>query len=229
MLVRAYPSTPSSINHFNGKIEAPEVLFIGQSPDSDSTSIASTPQPFKQDSDSVLRLAWNFAADMSAQQLKDEEGHGIALELINMPTRAMKGTTWNGDEMCWRHAPEQYAAIHFHDDDLVDAGWQTSFAYTLPNDIPSGVYVMRISDGEHEDAMPFFVCAPKFVPKDVNRDKRTASVCVLASTFTYAIYGNHARPDWHDSWLEKMRNWKAYPLQSCGVSGLRLVYLQLPQ
>ena len=148
---------------------------------------------------------------MSAQQLKDEEGHGIALELINMPTRAMKGTTWNGDEMCWRHAPEQYAAIHFHDDDLVDAGWQTSFAYTLPNDIPSGVYVMRISDGEHEDAMPFFVCAPKFAPKDVNRDKRTASVCVLVSTFTYAIYGNHARPDWHDSWLEKMRNWNAYP------------------
>ena len=29
--------------------------------------------------------------------------------------------------MCFRHAPQQYGAIHFHDDDLDDCGWQTDF------------------------------------------------------------------------------------------------------
>ena len=199
--------SPVLINHFNGKIEAPEVLFTNLSSDIDVPVDTSSPQPFTQGPGTACRLAWDFAVDMSAQQLTDEEGHGITLTLINMPARAMKGSTWNGDEMCWRHATEQYAAIHFHDDDLVDAGWQTSFTYTLPDDIPSGVYVMRISDGEHEDAMPFFVCAPE----DANRDARRERVCVLVSTFTYAIYGNHARPDWHASWLDKMKSWNAYP------------------
>ena len=205
---------PHLVHHFNGKIEAPEVLFTSQSTSKNSSSNASNSspnasavQPSRQNGNSVLRLFWDFADDMSAQQLKDKEGHGITLELINMPARAMKGCAWNGDEMCWRHAPQQYAAIHFHDDDLVDAGWQTNFTYTLPSDMPSGVYVMRISDGEHEDAMPFFVCAPK----DVNKRVKTNKLCVLVSTFTYAIYGNHARPDWQASWLDKIRDWGAYP------------------
>jgi len=33
----------------------------------------------------------------------------------------------------WRRAPEQYGAIHFHDDDLEDAGWEPDFALTLPD------------------------------------------------------------------------------------------------
>ena len=43
--------------------------------------------------------------------------------------------------MCWRHAPREYAAIHFHDDDLHDAGWATDFDFTVPADLPSGAYV----------------------------------------------------------------------------------------
>lgn len=105
--------------------------------------------------------------------------------------------------MCWRHASDQYAAVHFHDDDLVDVNWDTSFTYTLPASIPSGVYIMRISDGQNEDAMPFFVCAPKEQP--------THRLCVLVSTFTYAIYGNHARPDWAPSWQDQVHEWGAYP------------------
>ena len=67
----------------------------------------------------------------------------------------------------------------------------------------SGLYVMRIKAGDYEDAMPFFVCAPKANP--------TAKLCVLVSTFTYTIYGNHARPDYHDGWLKRIADWGAYP------------------
>ena len=33
----------------------------------------------------------------------------------------------------------------------------------------------------------------------------------MISTFTYAIYGNHARPDFEESWLKRIEDWKAYP------------------
>lgn len=176
------------VNHFNGKLETPELCIAF-----DASS----------DGPEELSLQWDFSKKMNSCQLQDVNKHGVSLELHNFPARAMKGSLWRGDEMCWRHAPEQYAAIHFHDDDIVNAGWQTTFCYTIPDGMPSGVYVMRISDGEHEDAMPFFVCPPR------NGIKR--SLCVLASTFTYSIYGNHARPDWHESWQEKINNWNAYP------------------
>ena len=78
-------------------------------------------------------------------------GTGIA------PARGMKGASWTGREMCWRHAPKEYAAIHFHDDDLHDCGWETDFSFTVPPDLKSGVYAMRLGGGEAEDMIPFFV------------------------------------------------------------------------
>ena len=38
----------------------------------------------------------------------------------------------------WRHAPRHYAAIHFHEDDLYDCGWDTDFAVTIPDGMASG-------------------------------------------------------------------------------------------
>ena len=63
--------------------------------------------------------------------------------------------------MCWQHKPEHYAAIHFNEDAIYDFGWETSFSLKMPQSMSSGIYVMRISSGEHEDAMPFFVCPQK--------------------------------------------------------------------
>ena len=165
--------------HFNGKIEAPQIETVD------------------------LNARWDFAQGISTTIIKDTGAHGLDARLINYPARAMTGSKWDGSEMCWRHKPEHYAAIHFHEDDIYDFGWETDFTFTVPDDMPSGVYVMRIKSGNHEDAMPFWVCAPKGKPR--------AKLCVLIPTFTYTVYGNHARPDFEPSWKDRIEAWSAYP------------------
>ena len=163
---------------FNGKIEAPEILV-------DGASIAK----------------WDFAQSISSLSVKAHTGPDLLLR--NAPTRGVTGCKWDATEFCWRHKPDHYAAILFHDDDIYDFGWDRDFEFVVPDDMPSGIYIMRIEAEGHYDAMPFFVCPPL--------GKRRANLCVLVSTFTYTIYGNHARPDFAPSWLEKISAWKAYP------------------
>ena len=165
-------------NSFNGKIEAPQIL-------ADNQPIA----------------VWDFSKNISS---KIVPGVGcVDLKLENMPTRAVTGAAWDASEMNWQHKPEHYGAISFHEDDIYDFNWETDFSFVIPPNMPSGIYVMRISCGDHYDAMPFFVCPRK--------GHASAKLCVLVSTFTYVIYGNHARPDYEASWLERMNEWKAYP------------------
>ncbi|MBS4010430.1 MAG: N,N-dimethylformamidase large subunit, partial [Roseovarius sp.] len=163
---------------FNGKIEAPTIT----GPDG-------------------LIAVWDLATAIPSAQVPALTGP--ALSLVNFPTRAMTGSQWDASEMCWRHKPEHYGAIHFHEDDIYDFGWQTDFTLTVPEDMPSGVYVMHIEGDHGSDALPFYVCPPKGV--------RRADLCVLIPTFTYVVYGNHARPDYDPAWQSRMRDWGAYP------------------
>ena len=163
---------------FNGKIEAPEILVDGS-----------------------LIAKWDFSHDISTLSVKASAGPDFLL--MNAPTRGVTGRKWDATEFCWRHKPDHYAAISFHDDDIYDFGWDSDFEFVIPDGMPSGIYIMRIEADGHYDAMPFFVCPPL--------GKRSADLCVLVSTFTYTIYGNHARPDFAPSWLEKISAWKAYP------------------
>ena len=163
---------------FNGKIEAPEILVDG-----------------------ALIAKWDFAQTISSLSVKAHTGPDLLLR--NAPTRGVTGCKWDATEFCWRHKPDHYAAILFHDDDIYDFGWDRDFEFVVPDNMPSGIYIMRIEAEGHYDAMPFFVCPPL--------GKRRADLCVLVSTFTYTIYGNHARPDFAPSWLEKISAWNAYP------------------
>ena len=105
--------------------------------------------------------------------------------------------------MCWRHAPREYAAIHFHEDDIHDAGWQTDFAFEVPADLPSGAYLMRLTAGSHIDELPFYVRPPLGRPG--------ADVLFIASTYTYQAYANHARGNTDDALRARMAEWGAYP------------------
>ncbi|WP_299630994.1 N,N-dimethylformamidase beta subunit family domain-containing protein [uncultured Roseobacter sp.] len=164
--------------HFNGKIEAPTVV-----------------------ADAQPLCAWDFGKQISSTTAQAITGPD--LDLVNYPTRAVTSAGWDGAEMNWTHKPDHYAAIHFHEDDIYDFGWDTDFTFTLPEDMASGAYVMRLSCDGHEDAIPFFVCPPLGKP--------SADLCVLIPTFTYTIYGNHARPDFDPSWQKKFTDWEAYP------------------
>ena len=72
-----------------------------------------------------------------------------------------------------------------------------------PNNLRSGVYGIRLKHGKYHDTIPLFVCPPL--------GQRTSRLCLLVSTFTYTIYGNHARPDYDESWQDKITAWDAYP------------------
>ncbi len=167
--------------HFNGKIEAPAI----------------------HGDDGALIAEWDFARDFSTTRIEDTGPHGLHGRLINLPARAMTGSAWNGEDMSFRNRPEHYGAIHFHDDDIYDFAWETDFTFTIPDDLPSGAYLAHIQCNGHEDKMPFFVCPPLGKP--------TAKLCVLVSTFTYVIYGNYARPAYHESWHTRVAEWDAYP------------------
>jgi N,N-dimethylformamidase len=78
--------------------------------------------------------------------------------------------------------PGAYAAIHFHDSDLVDLGWSSTLTYTLPENLPSGVYAARLRCGEQERDIPFFVVPPP--------GKATEKIAMLMSTHTYRAYAN---------------------------------------
>jgi len=165
-------------NYYNGKIEAPQIMVDGD-----------------------VLASWDLSEEVSTQNVKALLGPDIVLQ--NFPTRAVTSSDWDGSEMCWRHKPAHYGAIHFHEDDIYDFEWETSLTFRIPPIMPSGVYVMRIECDGNQDAMPFYVCPPLGKP--------SAKLCVLIPTFTYSIYGNHARPDYDSSWQQRITEWNAYP------------------
>ncbi|MEK9720671.1 MAG: N,N-dimethylformamidase beta subunit family domain-containing protein, partial [Quisquiliibacterium sp.] len=117
--------------------------------------------------------------------------------------------SWDGQEHCYRHAPEQYAAIHFHDDDITDCRWPATHQIDIPSDLQSDAYALMLTAGQASENVPFFV-----VPA---RGTANAPIAVLVSTYTYTIYGNHARPEWisdpqwRQAYREQAQQWNAYP------------------
>ncbi|MEO8715056.1 MAG: N,N-dimethylformamidase beta subunit family domain-containing protein, partial [Acetobacteraceae bacterium] len=133
----------------------------------------------------------------------DRGPHGLDGRLRNLPTRAVRGSRWSGAEMNWRDRPRDYAAIHFHEDDLYDCEWATDFTFEVPPDTPSGVYGIRLRGDGEQDIVPVYVLPP--------RGTTRAPVAFLASTFTYQVYGNHARGNANASYRARRAEWGAYP------------------
>jgi N,N-dimethylformamidase len=175
---------------YDGKIDAPRLL---RRPLSESESLALAAASTRHLSATNLASpiasfvadivgAWDFADGIETTRVRDSSQNRHDGETHNMPTRAVKGHNWTGDEMNWRQAPEQYAAIHFHHDDLYDAGWQPTFTLEVPSDWRSGFYAARIRGGAQEEYIPFFV-----VPR---RGKATSRLAFLVPTASYMAYAN---------------------------------------
>ncbi len=183
-------------NHFSGRLEDPAILpgFVTSWPNAGATLEALAPE---------LIAGWDFSLGIDSQSIFDIGPQACHGNLVNLPTRAVVGTRWSGRENCWRHAPHDYGAIHFHDDDLGDCGWQPDFTWSVPHDLRSGAYALHLTCEAGEDWLPFYVLP--------HRDGPFAPIAFLASTFTYQAYANHARPSIDQAYYDRVAAWKAYP------------------
>ena len=145
--------------YYNGKLEAPRLSQGG-----------------------VLLGAWDFAQDVPTDRVIDVSGHERHGSLRQMPNRGMTGHNWRSTARHWGEAPAEYGAIHFHEDDVDDAEWETDFTYRLPPDLPSGLYAARLTGARDEDHIPFIVRPAA--------GETPARLAFLVPTASYLAYAN---------------------------------------
>ena len=158
---------PVAANHFNGKIDGPR--------------ICSTAPVNRQPAEEVV-ACWDFSLDIYSDTVTDTSANQLHGRTVNLPARGMTGHNWTGGEVDFKVAPDQYGAIHFHDDDLEDAGWDEAFAWTVPAGMPSGVFAAHLTCEEGEDYIPFAVTPAANAPR--------APIALLLPTLTYQVYAN---------------------------------------
>ncbi|WP_160107983.1 N,N-dimethylformamidase beta subunit family domain-containing protein [Pseudomonas izuensis] len=175
------------VDCFNGSIEAPCLT---------RSRTGATP-------DTEVLARWSFAKDVPKQTVENDIDPSRHLTLVNMPTRGVRSSAWSGRNMDWKNAPDEYAAIAFHADDLSDCQWSTTLAIRVPANIPSGVYGLLIENPSGSDTIPFYVLP--------GGDSPRRKILFLAPTFTYMAYANHARGTFAGALQNRVREWSAYP------------------
>jgi N,N-dimethylformamidase len=103
---------------------------------------------------------------------------------VNRPVRGQTGWNWSGRNDCFRLAPNEYGGVEFHDDAVTDCRWEATRKWTIPADLKSGAYAIRLRAGDEdalgEEYIVFFVRAA--VPK--------SPICFLVPTASYLAYAN---------------------------------------
>jgi N,N-dimethylformamidase len=191
--------------HFTGKIESPNLIdiFLSDWPDTG-------------DLNKSLIAAWDFSIGIEGNTVYDTGPKKLNGKLYNQPARGSKGSLWNGKEHQWRYAPKHYAAIHFHDDDLDDCRWERTFSYTVPNNLKSGIYALKLTAGSAREWLPFYVRPKADTPKQ--------PILFLVSTFTYVAYANGRLSNGFLFAQRRNKNWsdteyasKLYPTYGCST------------
>ena len=167
--------------HYNGKIDRPRLA--ARAFDRAEIAALAGDGALPSGLERAVVARWDFGRDIPSDTLTDLSPNRLHGTAVNLPARAMTGHNWTGEIMDWTQAPEQYGAIHFHDDDVVDANWQPDFAFEVPRDLRSGVYAARLTAQEAEYFVPFFVRPPP--------GQARARIAFLASTATYIVYINN--------------------------------------
>ncbi len=201
-LMRATPESPAGFLlagsplaeggvglHFDGKIEQPCLLEGTHGLD-----VYASLRVGADERRSRIIACWDFSQGIETTRAPDIGPGGFHGALVNLPTRGMKGWNWTGEAHDWRRKPEHYGAVHFHHDDLYDAGWRPSVTLTIPDDLASGPYALHVRAGPsdenatQEEYIPFFVRPPR----DPKRRGVRPNVAFLAPTCAYMAYANHA-------------------------------------
>ncbi|MCW5623114.1 MAG: LamG domain-containing protein [Burkholderiales bacterium] len=176
---------------YNGKIDSPrvcnralsrleiETMKLGGQTGMDERR-GSGPTPKLSE---CLVAAWDFGVGINTLTCTDKGPYLFHASLVNCPTRAMTGYNWSGHNFDWKHAPAEYGAIHFHDDDVDDARWDADVVWEVPKDLKSACYALKLTTpDDDEDYIPFFV-----VPQV---GQETAKIAVMIPTISYMAYAN---------------------------------------
>ena len=151
---------PIKSGSFNGKIDSLKIEIVSKG--------------------SLLTLLdLDFSLGIPTDTIQDRSHNKHHGELINAPSRAVTGHDWDPSLSDWTRASHGYGAIHFHDDDLDDAMWSTTFNLELPKSLRSGCYGVSVDDGKSTDFIPFFI------RPDPNA-QLVPPVALIIPTFTYA-------------------------------------------
>ena len=198
LLMAGLPEAKGAVDgHYNGKLESPVLLDRALAPAA-LDAVLARPLP------AWLRRhvvgAWDFSDGITTTRAVDKGPLGLDGALVNLPARAMKGWRWSGATIRWTDKPEHYGAVHFHEDDLYDAGWAVDFAFEVPEDLRSGAYAAHVwcgdapedggGDGTEEDYITFFVRPPRG-PKGRTGRPKAAFLVPTASYLAYANDHNH--------------------------------------
>jgi len=172
------------------RVEKPDWVFNGRIQDvriaNRALSAAELDQLAAEEAPDSLRgdlvADFDFARKMKSDKATDVSPGGMVGDVVNAPERAVRGAFFRGDTVNWTQAPDQYDAIHFHADDLYDAEWASDFEFAVPDDLASGIYAVRLRQGNFVEYITFFVAAPKGKP--------AADLALWLSDYNYLAYSN---------------------------------------
>ncbi|SNB78804.1 N,N-dimethylformamidase [Arboricoccus pini] len=188
---RQHPSGHVTIGHYNGKIDGPrlasralsrleiEFLKAGAARGLTERTHAGPTPALAAD----LVAAWDFSIGIPTLTATDAGPFKLDATLVNCPLRAVTGHNWQGENFDWKHARDEYGAIHFHDDDLDDARWEESLFWEVPATQESRSYALKLTTSEgDEDYVPFWVVARLGSP--------AKKIGVMIPTISYMAYAN---------------------------------------
>lgn len=183
--------------HFDGKVARPRILR-GTLDIASALARQRIPATMKE-----AIADWDFSIDIQTDHVADAGPGGWGGTCHNLPTRAMTGPDWSGETQRWTEAPADYDAIHFHSDDIGDAGWTPSLSLAVPEDWPSGLYALHLEAGDARDNIPFFVRA--------RAPGQRTRVAFLAPTMTYTVYSQFVRAGRQAQIAGRAAAWGALP------------------
>jgi len=172
LAARAVSPIGSAVDGFNGKIDSP-ALFDHALAEEECAALHA-------DARDNARLAWNFAEDFRSREIREVAGRAPNGVIRNGAERAVTGRNWSGREDSFAAAPNEYGAIYFHSDEMIDSGWEYNLSFKLPKGLKSGVYAVRLEAAGRTDLYPLFVRAVD----------EGADVLFVAPTNTYLAYAN---------------------------------------
>ncbi len=187
--------------HYNGMIERP-TIWSGTDA---VAALAVQKGAVPKEKPPRLVACWDFSIGIPTFDLADVGPHGFKGTVENMPDRAMTGANWSGKEHRWTHLPEEWGAIHFHDDDIGDVGWEKALDIEIPKDWPSGMYCVHLKSAAGVDNVPFFIR-----PAD---GAKKAKIAILLPTITYHVYSNFVRPGYGQQNRARAEEWGALTQQ----------------